>query len=366
MGGLAKGAGGWSDRFLAAALEPHLWQHVLADMAQATKSSRGQLIGFGPGASSFNWVTGMDEGQIARSAAIDINTPDQNFRVAADGLPDAPDIVHECHYDIVRQSRRSSDYLDLCTDLDIMHGCQTKLVESNGAMVGLALLRSEKDGRTSQVQRQQFADMAGHARAAVRMQQAIESQGFALLTGTFEAMNRACWLIDAAGKVGGMTPRAETLLGTTRLRLTDGRLTSSRADEARRIGQAVQATLMPRGEPSVPVPMVDENGGIALMLEIFPLPRRPWEMAFAPRAVAVARVAAPTDGHVHALMQAFRLTPAEADITVRIAAGATRPQIAVARGVSAETLKVQIRSIYDKTGCNRESQLVRMVSLLSS
>jgi DNA-binding CsgD family transcriptional regulator len=366
MGEMATEANGWSDRFLAAALEPHLWQGVLADMAEATYSSRGQLIGFGPGASAFNWVTGMDEGQIAHSAAIDANTPDQNFRVAADRLPGAPDIVHETHYDIVRQARRSSDYLDMCADLDIMHGCQTKLVVSNGTMVGLALLRSERDGRTSQIQRRQFAEMARHARTAVRMQQAMEHQGFALLTKTFEAMDRACWLIDAAGRVGSMTPRAEALLGATRLRVVDDRLASSRSDETRRINLAVQAALLPQGDPPIPVPMIEDGGGIALLLEIFPLPRRPWEMAFAPRAIAIARVAAPTDRHVQTLIHTFKLTPAEADIAVRIAGGTTRPEIAIARGVSAETLKVQIRSIYDKTACNRESQLVRMVSLLGS
>ena len=65
------------------------------------------------------------------------------------------------------------------------------------------------------------------------------------------------------------------------------------------------------------------------------------------------------------LVRAFRLTPAEADIAVRLAGGQSRKEIAAARGVTIETLKVQLRSIYDKTGCGRESQLVRLVGLLS-
>lgn len=101
------------------------------------------------------------------------------------------------------------------------------------------------------------------------------------------------------------------------------------------------------------------------MLECYPLPRRPWALPFAPRAIMIARVGAPTDRHVQLLMRTFGLTPAEADIAIRLAAGQSRADIAAARGVSAETLKVQLRSIYDKTGCRRESQLVRIVGLIS-
>lgn len=362
---MANGAGQaeqWSDRFLEAALDPRLWHDALADMAVATGSSHGQLIGFGPGSASFNWVSDMDAGQLARSAIIDADTPEQNYRVVADSLPGAPVVVHEAHYDSVRQARGTSDYLDMCADLDIMHGCQTRLIANDNIMIGLALLRSEKDGRTSDAERASFAAIAPHARTAARMQRAIEQQGFALLAGTFEAMDRACWLVDATGIVRGLTPRAEALYDTTRLRLADGRLASSRADETRRIQQAVQGALERPGMASGPIPLADDAGGVAIILEVFPLPARAWDMNFAPRAMLIARVAAPGSRHVRALTSAFRLTPAEADIAVRLAAGETRPQIAAARGVSPETLKVQIRSIYDKTGCNRESQLVRLLS----
>ena len=106
--------------------------------------------------------------------------------------------VHEAHYDIARQSLHAADYLDLCADFDIFDGCQTRLHQGRDAMIGLALLRSAKDGRTTQEQRDLFGEIADHARTAVRLQQAVERQGFALLAGTFEAMDRACWLIDAA------------------------------------------------------------------------------------------------------------------------------------------------------------------------
>lgn len=353
-----------ADAFLSAALEPHLWGEALRAMASATGSAHGQLIGFGPGTGSFNWITDIDQNIVAQSGAIDMATPDLNFRVAADGMPDRPDIVHEDHYDIVRQTLRADDYVDLCAEYDIFDGCQTRLFEDHSKMIGLALLRDSRDGRTTEAQRHVFAELATHARIAVRLQQAMERQGFGLLSGTFEAMDRICWLLDGSGRVGGMTPRAEDLLSAGRLRVEDGWLTARGADDSRRIGRAVRAVV---GEPTCaadPVALADEDGGVAIMLEFYPLPARPWSLAFAPRAVVVARLAAPTSGTIARLVRACRLTPAEADIAVRLAGGTSRNDIAIARGVSAETLKVQIRSIYEKTGCNRESQLVRMLGLL--
>ncbi|MFZ2995423.1 helix-turn-helix transcriptional regulator [Sphingobium sp.] len=361
----ADGGEDWADLFLSAALEPHKWDTAIRAMATATGSRHGQLIGFGPGAGSFNWISDIDESLIARTAMIDQSRPDLNFRVAADGLPDNPDVVHESHYDIARQSLRSDDYLDLCAEFDIFDGCQARLVSGREGMIGLALLRDSKDGRTSEDQRNLFADIAKHARTAVRLQRAIEQQGFALLAGTFEAMDRACWLLDATGRVGDMTPNAEELLSTSRLAIKDGWLTSARADESRAIGRAVRMACDPPGRAADPVALADDAGGVAIMMEIYPLPARPWALPYAPRAIAIARVGAPSDRHVQLLIRTFALTPAEADIAIRLAAGQSRPAIAAARGVSTETLKVQLRSIYDKTGCSRESQLVRMVGLIS-
>ena len=365
MGACVGGEGDWADLFLSAALEPEKWGTAIKAMAEATGSRHGQLIGFGPGSSGFNWISDIDPSVIKKSATIDQSRPDLNFRVAADRVPDRPEIVHEAHYDVARRSLRSDDYLDLCSDLDIFDGCQTKLVASEGQMVGLALLRGSKDGRTGEKERELFGRIAGHARAAVRLQLSIEQQGFALLSGTFEAMERACWLLDATGRVGAMTPRADALLSSTRLRVSDGWLASERPDETRAMVRAMRSVIEPPGRTADPVALVDDAGGIAMVLEFHPLPTGPWAMAFAPRAIVTARLGQSAERHVRLLIGTFRLTPAEADIAIRLAAGQSRPDIALARGVSVETLKVQLRSIYEKTGCSRESLLVRMIGLIS-
>lgn len=364
MGAAAQHRLDWADLFLSAALEPEGWDAAIRAMAHATGSRHGQLIGFGPETAAFNWISDIDASLVARGAAIDQSRPDLNFRIGADRIAGRPDIVHEAHYDVARRQLDNDDYLDMCAEFDIFDGCQTRLLAEPGMMIGLALLRGRDDGRTTPEQRALFAEIAGHARAAVRLQKSVEEQGFALLAGAFENMARACWLIDSTGRVGGMSSKAETLLSEGRVRVADRQLCTGRTDETRAIAHAIREVLASPPRAADPIVLPGEDGGIALLLEAHPLPARPWALPFAPRAIVVARLGEATDRHAGILMRTFALTRAEADIAVRLASGQSRAEISLARGVSTETLKAQIRSIYEKTGCNRESQLVRLVSLI--
>lgn len=351
--------------FQAAALEPHRWAEALGALAAATGSAHAQLIGIGgPSELPFNWISDIDPRVVSQFADMEGGSPTINFRIAADLLPDMPTIVHEAHYDMARPLLQSEDYLDLCKDFDIPYGCQTRLVAdpSRHALIGFALLRARADGATSAEERRIFAETAVHARNAVLMQRAIEHQGFALLSGSMEAMGRACFLLDGSGAVRASTPAAERILSGDRLRVTEGRLTSARAGEARRIDQALRTLYARKGGRTPPPVLLQDEAGPQLMLQFFSLPNREWTMSFAPRAIVVVRErGAVMPKQAKTLIDAFGLTPSEADIALRLASGASREAIATARGVSAETLKAQVRTIYAKTGCSREGQLVHLI-----
>ena len=81
-----------------------------------------------------------------------------------------------------------------------------------------------------------------------------------------------------------------------------------------------------------------------LVLDLFALPPRDWALAFVPRVLVS--------------------TPAEAQVTLHLCEGHPRERIAQARGVSQETLKVQLKRIYHKTGCAREAELVVLINSL--
>src|SRR5690606_26988543 len=59
--------------------------------------------------------------------------------------------------------------------------------------------------------------------------------------------------------------------------------------------------------------------------------------------------------------EAFELTPAEVWVVAQLARGLSAMEIAALRGVSMQTIRAQIRAVFEKTGINRQSDLVRLL-----
>jgi DNA-binding CsgD family transcriptional regulator len=354
----------WHDRFQSAALEPSLWLTVLQELADATGSSRAELVGFGDELASFNWVTSCDDRMMADFYSLGAGSPEVNFRIAAD-IGSAPlQIVHEGAHDVARRTIACKDFSDFCEDYRMPFGCQTALFRGDGALVGLSILRSRAEGRTGEAEHAIFAVAARAARTAVHMQRAIERQGFHLLAGTFEAMSLPCLLTDGLGQVHKVTPAAERLLREhSGLQLERGRLSSTDSGTRRRIDMALQSVLLHGGETHARVPLNTSGPLPSLVIDLFRLPENAWAMHFAPKVIVVmrdSRVARSGDARP-LLAAAFGLTGAESEVALALASGQSREAIAAARGVSVETLRTQVKSLYQKTGCRRETELALLV-----
>ena len=359
----------WDSRFQDAALDPSQWITVLQELADATGSVRAQLVGLGSDlASRFYWPTAVEPGQLDDFIRIEGYSPEINYRIAADAGSDELAVVHEAHYDQARLTLRREDYVDYCEQYRIPWGCQAALVRDADTLVGLTVLRSRDDGRTDEAQRQVFAEAARAARNAVRMQRAIERQGLTLLAGTLEAMTLPCLLLDELGRIGAMTSSAERLfVHKPILRAVDDRLCSRTTEDSRRIDLAIRSVLDPEGTAHVRVPVYRSPPMPELVLDFYALPPREWALAFVPRVlVSIRDPRSNTRNGSNILVGAFGLTPAEAQVALHLGEGHPRERIAQARGVSLETLKVQLKRIYHKTGCTREAELVVLINALIS
>ena len=71
---------------------------------------------------------------------------------------------------------------------------------------------------------------------------------------------------------------------------------------------------------------------------------------------------APPSGFVQSL---FDLIPAEARVARGLASGQTVETIASAQGVSQNTIRVHVRNVGEKTGCNRQVDVVSMLTAIS-
>ncbi len=351
-----------ADAFASAAVEPAGWMPALKDLAEATGSARGQLIGIG-GTSTvpFNWVNDFPESAFDEFLTIDGGNALVNTRIAVS--IDAPVLAvrSEVDYRAAQPHLATDIYADFCRAHDLPHGCQTKLLEGQEGMIGLAVLRTAQEGPTTHAQRKIFAAAAPHVRSAVRMQIALERDGAHLLAGALEDASGAVFICNGDGRLRASTPAADLLLERGHLRVLDRRL----AAFGRKDNVLLSQTLARHGGAyKLPLETLAIGGRpdeLPLILDIVSAPRRPWSLGFLPEVLVIARGGSQWHASAERLLRLlYGLSAAEADVALRLASGQSRAEIADRRQSQISTVRSQIKTIFIKLGVAREIDLVVM------
>lgn len=226
--------------FLNAPFNNEGWIHALRLMAFATGGEVAQLCGGGPGLSlTFNYFS-QDRhdphGHLVNPAMYG----EDNWRINC-SMGGARTIQDERHYEEYREGRRTGFYDDAVSDLDLPFGCQTPLMLDRNGLVGLALLRSSRDGRCTPETLAAFARIAYQAHRAVRVQMALGQEGGEQMLAGLAETPEMTVLLDRQGQVVAMTPAAETLFDCPVGLQLDGlavRLASASEDRAFRAALA--------------------------------------------------------------------------------------------------------------------------------
>lgn len=146
------------------------------------------------------------------------------------------------------------------------------------------------------------------------------------------------------------------------LRAINNMLSADHLPDGQRLKSAIASTCT-EGESQVVV-MKDGHGKQPPIAVVMPMRNRG---ELQDRALVILRQSAPSNAALlHSLRQLFRLSPAEAAISIALATGADLPEISEERGVKLNTLRSQIASIMAKTGTRRQAELVALVARLES
>ena len=364
------------NRLQSAALGETNWDVALAELAAATGSRSGQLIGLGAGAAvPFNIATNTDPDWIAEFAALGGGEPAQNPRVQAGTTAPVLTVLTEADYVTRDAYRRNALLQHLAQKWDIAHSCLTPLERTEELLIGLAVLRTQREGPITDRQKAIFASLAPHARGAVRAQIALQGQAAALLSGAMDAISLAAFVCDGRGQVCALTARAESLLAATpELRLSHRRLRIRTKSIHDRLTAALEGPGSGRQQPDRPTfetLVVSRISELPLLLDIIRLPHAPQHLfGFAPRTLVIARDLGAEPDHRagtrrHMILRhGLGLTPSEADIALRLAAGDTPEAVAAARGAAVSTVRAQIKAILRKLGLSRQLELAALINRL--
>jgi DNA-binding CsgD family transcriptional regulator len=339
--------------FTAAALGETSWLTALAALASATGSARGQLIGIGgPSAIPFNWVNDIPDSAFEEFVAIDGGSPEVSPRVGASRLARPGEIVGDQEYAALSGANGHDVYTDYCARWDMPFGCQTTLIQRPDLLIGLALLRTESDGATTEDQMAIFGEIAPSVEVAVRLGIALEGQGTRLLTGALEQMSMAAILFDGAGRVQAMTPAADALLAINgSLDVRDGQLTARTDPDTHLIEGLLSKLLVIENQTaearrgSVLVGR-DDPAGEALIVEGHALARREWTFGFMPQAIMMLKPASISKS------QEPTLSARERECLSLLAAGLRPDAIADRLHVAKVTVDMHLSNARRRLGAN--------------
>jgi DNA-binding CsgD family transcriptional regulator len=215
-----------------------------------------------------------------------------------------------------------------------------------------------------------------HVRCALRLQRHIDelarvSRNLAL---GFDAAGLAVLLLGERGNCLFASRHAEALLCQgNALLLQNGHLTAKRPAEAAAlsvlIARVISTATNGGSAPAAPI-SVSRSAGTALRVSAIPLPRSAPLASIMGVGAAVAMIfIRDPDEESRSLSDAlnvtYGLTRAESRVAGLLFEGRSIAAIAESIGVSRETVRGQLKAIFEKTGMRRQGQLVKLLSDLA-
>lgn len=350
------------DQFNAAPFRQDGWQYALDRLARETSSGAAQMIGFSENDEPFfNCITELEPDRLENFLAAGGGLARLNPRLNAGlSVPILTTLTDEAL--ITRSERnRHGFYNDILPHSGTAYFCGTTLIRDPGMMVGLALLRRSTEGEISEPQHRLFKSIAPHVRAAFRTHLLLRDHGVALLAGSLAALDLTVFICDRNGRVAAMTPSAESLVsGAGPLQLRSGVLS---ADDIQlqlisRI-RAVAAGPISSGHPCGESLVLRDQTGRPLALDIVQIPALECQLSFQPRALVMVRDRPRTPGVARQLLKAaYGLTEAESAVALLLSGGLSTEAISEQRQVSNGTTRMQLKSLFAKTGTHSQVELL--------
>ncbi len=215
--------------------------------------------------------------------------------------------------------------------------------------------------------------LAPHIRRAVTISNLFNMATVeaATFSATVEALTVGVVLVDEDAKIVHTNAAATTMLADGETILArHGRIAVQSAATTTTLHSAIAQAAKDEaalGQKGIGIPILRPSGD-PLVIHVLPLRRGQMRAGLIQRAAAALFVASasgpPQMSHV-ALDQLYDLTPAEIRIFELICEGHTRDAISGLLGVSVATVKSHLLHVFEKTGCRRQVDLVRLAKSLT-
>lgn len=215
--------------------------------------------------------------------------------------------------------------------------------------------------------------IAPHFRRAAVISRLLDLQTVAARTfeATLDALSSGVVFVDEKSTVVHANTAAEVMFRAgSPIAVRGGKLVAIDGAVTTHIQNLVQQAAVDErklGHRGIGVPLRSKDGA-PCVVHVLPLARgdlRPGLRPAAKAALFITSARISSNEPRAALALFYDLTPAETRIFELVADGMAVPHIAETLGVARSTVKTHLLRVFDKTGCHRQADLVRLASSFS-
>jgi DNA-binding CsgD family transcriptional regulator len=354
----------------AAPMQPELWNSFLAELSAVTGVTKAALISHNIATEDHPILAYFGE-SVGESASV---YEDYYYQFDEWSLKFPR---NRCSGKIIRGDEfwprdallRSVFYNEFLRAFDTCEVAAVTVAATQAVFESLSVYRGPSEHEFSNVQLAPLEIIAPHLKTALytrRKLLALESRVNDLET-TLDQLASALVMIDASGKTVFVNMSARQILDRNDgLCLKNGRLTVQSIPENARLREIeVKAILSCNGKTATNPGVMLVSRKIGRPLQLVASPLRSVTGTMPGKAVAVlfitdpdSRPAAPDE----VLRILFGLTRAESRLAISLLDGNSLSESADLNKVGQETVRSQIKSIFQKTGTRRQGELIRLLS----
>jgi DNA-binding CsgD family transcriptional regulator len=259
--------------------------------------------------------------------------------------------------------KRSPYYQDFLAACNLRDFAAVRI--GRGELVwNVALQRTPAQGAFSPIELDWLGKLTESLDSVVQISAALGMARADAALGAFDFSHRAAVLLDRAGSVVRVNAAAERLIGED-FQVSAGHVRSRDPHANERLNQAIRTLLWSYKDLTIPPVIFPKMSGGKLVIYPMRLPGLTSSPLSAFHAILVISDTDMTQSAMTTtLKQVFDLTTSEAQLAAAIATGKDLETVAIERQISKETVRNQLKSVFLKTGANRQAQLAAMLSSL--
>lgn len=359
------------DLVYEAALQPTVWPHLLARVAEVTHSEVAtfHLDDFRNHRAAVRWYHNVDPSLVR---AFEERWASENIYVqAAAGAMLSGAVLSAEDFIADRDALRTEYVNEFLLRLGVLHNIGAVVAREGSLASVLYLLRRYPGASYGAVEIQLVRLLTPHLQRAIAIHRRLNALEMNAL-GLGTALDRArfgTFLVGAGGLILFANRTAEAILqradGLCRDR--EGRLTAKRTVEAVALSRLFAAAHRTRDDLSTPaggslqVSRLRTHRPYSLLVAPFPMRSFPGLPAQPIAVVFVGNVDQQFVGLETGLAELYGLTRAEARVTRLLLEGVPLGELPQRLSVSSNTIRTQVKQVFNKIGVRSQSELMRIL-----